>query len=362
MSAGRPIYPNLYVLLVATPGIGKNIIQDVYNLWHEAKLFNVAPHSITKAGLLDSLSEAGTNIVNGTDLIEYHCMLVASPEFGVLVPSHDLDFLSSLNLIYDCPNVVSERRRWSRDGKELVIVNPQLTIFAGTQPGYLASLLPEEAWTMGWTSRLVMIHASEGVQVALHLEEVGTNGQYLARNQFLWQNLVDRVAGLHEVHGQFKWTSAALSAAEAWHHNRMPPLPSHSKLVHYLPRRWVTTLKLSMISSISRSDELVITLDDFDRAREWLLQAEHSMPDIFREMTQRSDTQIIQELHQFAWRMYAKEQKPLDESRLVHFLQSRLPSEKVLRVLDIAERSNFLLREAGTKLWRPRPAHERGVE
>ena len=362
MSAGKPIYPNLYVLLVATPGIGKNVIQEVYNLWHEGKCFHVAPHSITKAGLMDSLGEAGTAKINGDDLVEYHSLLVASPEFGVLVPAHDLEFLSVLNFIYDNPPVTSERRRWSRDGKELSIVNPQLTIFAGSQPSYLSSLLPEEAWSMGWTSRLVMVHASEGVQIDLHLEAVGTNGAYLHRNKVLWQDLVDRLAALHQMHGVFKWTTPALKAAEAWYLDKLPPRPGHSKLTHYLPRRWVTTLKLAMVASIARADDLVIQLDDFDRAREWLLKAEHQMPDIFREMTQRSDTQVIQELHQFCWKAYAKTQRAMDESHLVHFLQSRIPSEKVMKVLEIAERSNFLMREAGTHLWKPRPAHERGVE
>lgn len=362
MSAGKPVYPNLYVLLVATPGIGKNIIQDVYNLWHEAKKFKVAPHSITKAGLMDTLSESGTSIVTGQELIEYHSLLVASPEFGVLVPAHDLDFLSSLNLIYDCPGVISERRRWSRDGNELVIVNPQITMFAGTQPGYLASLLPEEAWTMGWTSRLVMVHAGEGVSVTLNLEEVGTNGVYLTKSRSLWTGLIDRLAAIHEIRGQFKWTGEAIRLAETWYKAKMLPLPSHSKLLHYIPRRWLTTLKLCMVSSISRGDDLVLTADDFDRARSWLLAAEHVMPDIFREMTQRSDTQVIQELHQYVWRRFSKTNQPVDESFLYDFLQAKLPSEKISKLIEVAERSNFLTRDAGTKLYRPRPLHNRGVE
>jgi hypothetical protein len=363
MSAGRPVYPNLYTLLVATPGVGKNVIQEAHNLWFQSKKFKVAPNSITKAGLVDALAEAGTTIVLSDDLIEYHTMLVASAEFGVLVPAHDLEFLSVLNYIFDNPPSYSERRRWVNGGKEIVIVNPQLNIIAGTQPGFLSALLPEEAWTMGTTSRLIMVYASEAVQVDLHLEEHGAVHEYTAKNKSHGQALIDRLSALFDIHGAFYWTPDAARAAKSWYDNKCPPQPGHSKLFHYIPRRFIHVLKLAMVSSASQNDKMIITLEDFDRAREWLLDAELKMPDIFREMTQRSDTQIIQEMHLFLWGLYSKKKEAIHESHLVDFLQARVPSEKVFRIIEVAEKANFLIREAGlNKMYRPRPLHARGVE
>lgn len=361
MSAGKPIYPNLYVLLVATPGVGKNVIQETHNLWFAAKKFKVAPDSITRAGLIDALAEAGTTIIKGTDLLEYHTMLVASTEFGVLVPAYDLDFLSSLNRIFDNPPSHVERRRWVNQGKNIEISNPQLTLIAGTQPGYLSALLPEEAWTMGTTSRLIMVYAAEPVPVQLHLEQEGLPNGHYARALRTEIELASRLAALHDRHGAMPWTQAAAEAFTSWYAARCPPIPTHSKLLHYIPRRHLHVIKLCAISAASRG-AFVISLDDVTRAQDWLFEAERAMPDIFREMSQRSDKQIIEELHLFLWQSYSKDKKALHESHLIHFLQSRVPSEKVLRVLEIAERANFVIRDAGTQMYRPRPMHERGVE
>ena len=83
----------------------------------------------------------------------------------MLIPAHDLEFMSVLNDIYDNIRVFSERRRGNNLHKE--IINPQLNILAGTQPGFLGSLLPEEAWTMGFTSRLVPIYAATSPYVSI---------------------------------------------------------------------------------------------------------------------------------------------------------------------------------------------------
>src|SRR5882724_11244346 len=154
------LYPNMFCLLVGPPGVGKsNAISIVEELWYSSKKFKVAPNNVTKAALVDALLEADRKIIlpNGGGLVEYHCLLTSSSEFGVLVPAHDLEFLSVLNYIYDNPKVYRENRRSLN--KNIEIIHPQITILAGTQPGFLASLLPEEAWSMGFTSRIIMIYA-----------------------------------------------------------------------------------------------------------------------------------------------------------------------------------------------------------
>jgi hypothetical protein len=150
---------------------------------------------------------------------------------------------------------------------------------------------------------------------------------------------------------------------EAWAQDRCPPIPDHSKLQHYNGRRILHTLKLCMVAAVSRSGELNIKVEDVIRARDWLLHAEQTMPDIFREMVSRSDAQVIQELHFFLWKLWVKDRRPLHESRLIHFLSHRVPSDKVQRVIDVAERSNVIAREAGsTNTYIPRPVAEHGME
>lgn len=353
-TARSKLYPNMYVLLVGRPGVGKSqAIQPVGELWKQAKDIHVAPDNLTKPALIDAIAAAGRRIIRSeTEMVEYHSLAVASSEFGVLVPAHDLEFLNTLNHVYDNPASYRENRR-SMGDNQIDISNPQLTIIGGTQPAYLANLLPEEAWGMGFTARLMLIYSGETKRVSLFAKQEPRIDGY--------STLVSRMKAICKLYGPLSFEPDAEVEAERWAEAGCPPVPEHSKLENYTSRRILHALKLSIISAVS-GQRNAVSFYDFSRARDWLLHAETQMPDIFREMVARSDVQVIQEMHFFAWQLWIKDKKPIHESRLIHFLQNRVPSEKIMRVIEIAERSGIL--EAGEypHTFRPRPKHEHGME
>lgn len=351
------LYPNLYVLLVAPPAVGKSIaIKEVSSFWYGTKKFHLAPSNATKASLVDCIARAdGKRLVNG-NLVEYHSLLAASSEFGVMVPAHDLEFLSVLTDIYDCPTSYSEERR-SLGNKQVDIVNPQLTFIAGTQPAYMATMMPEEAWGQGFTSRLIMVYASTGPKTQLFGK--------LAMDQKLMnlkRKLIKQLTHLSTLFGCATFAPEAQSMLQAWLDGGSPPEPTHSKLVNYNGRRILHLLKLSMIAAVSSQGICHVRGEDVQRAMAWLFHAEEQMPDVFRDMMQKSDTMVIQEMHFFLWQIWVKSKEAIHHSRLVHFLQSRVPSEKVFRIIEVAEKSNIITRFAGTDSYVPRPTHQHGVE
>lgn len=357
VSAGKQVYPNLYVLLVSTPGVGKSqAIEHTDQFWREANDLHIAPHDVTKAALIDRLARASRKMVLGdADLVEYNSLLVAADEFGVLVPSHDTEFLSTLNRIFDNPPIHQQERRGLQ--ASIDIINPQLTIIGGTQPAYLANLLPEEAWGMGFMSRVIMVHSAKKVRVRL-----GLNGKGEGKlNTILYGELKSRLLEISKAYGRIDWSPNAADAVEDWNEAGLEPVPTHSKLDHYCQRRLFHVLKLSAISAISANSP-IITLLDFNRARDWLLEAERTMPDVFRAMVQKSDVQVIDELYFFAWQLYIKSKQPIHAARLVHFLSNRVPSERIPRVLDIAVKANIFNHLVDQNTYRPRPRHEHGLE
>lgn len=349
-TAKKTLYPNLYVLLVGPPGSGKTVsIDEAKDLLREVKGFHLAPSSVTSASLIDAIADAERTIVTPGGLVEYKSLIVQASEFGVLVPSHDLEFMAVLNDIYDNPRVFSQRRRHQNQGKNREIICPQLNMLAGAQPGFLSSLLPEEAWSMGFTSRLIMIYSSSAPSVELFDEAPFKNGEQQALRAGLFS--------MAKLMGRFNWQLEAAEQMSAWAREGMTPVPESPRLQHYNSRRVIYACKLSMIASASRScgTETIIRLADVQRAREWLLHAEALMPDIFRDMVGRSDAQVLQELHFYLWRLWVKDKKAIHEARLLAFLSTKAPSEKVFRLLELAERSNLVSREATTKLYTPRP-------
>lgn len=357
VTARRPMFPNLFTLLVATPGKGKSVaIEQVRDLWMAVRRdgrpgLQLAPDNVTKASLIDALADADTKIMNGTGMIEYHSLLVPADEFGVFVSAHDLDFLSVINAVYDNRPYYREKRRTLN--REVDITNPQLNILAGTQPGFLGSLLPDEAWSMGFTSRLIMIYSGESQVVDLFGETPNKEKDFAHLVAGL-----DRIAALC---GQMGWTQDAQTTITKWIDGGQSPVPKHSKLEHYVQRRILNVIKLSMISAISRGESIAIGQEDVIRATDWLLDAEKTMPDIFREMIRQSDNDVIQELHLFAWRVFAPKKEPIHESKLIGFLQMRLPSNKVPLVLQLAVKSH-LLEDIGGGMFTPRANMHANVE
>lgn len=367
------VWPNLYVLLVAPPAVGKGqAITPVEHIWHKAKgqitgRIKVAPHSMTKASMIDELAKAQRTIplnkFAGTeglsvDILQYASLTISAEELGVLVFKHDLEFLSTLTALYNDRPSYSETRR--TNSLSIEVFNPQVTLLAGTQPAFLANLLPEEAWGMGTMSRIIMIYA--GTPIKKGFFPVADNVVSL-RQRALRSSLELDMGQILDLYGRFTWEDAAAREFESWLEADMPPAPVHSKLIHYNGRRRRHIAKLAMVASLSRGNDLQVTLSDFNRAKDWLLDAEIVMPDVFREMTGKSDGQLIKELNFFMFAMWVRSgRKPLPTAMLYNFLQSRTTADRIERIIQTAERANIIAREAGTDTWIPRPADEHGVE
>ena len=340
-TAGSILYPNLYTLLVSPPGVGKSqAISVVHDLWTRTPELKMAPDNVTKASLLDFLEEAKqVKMLTSTEMIQYHSLAVAASEFGVFVPAHDLEFLSALNHIFDNPPSYKETRRTTK--KTLDIVNPQLNVIAGTQPAFLSTLLPEAAWGMGFMSRQLLIYSGEPLTVELFSFEVSNKDHRDA--------LIKDLREIGKLFGQFQFDQEAKAAITEWNNSGRQPVPEHSKLAHYNARRIIHVLKLCMVSSISSRTDLLVTRNDFERAKAWLIDAETRMPDIFRAMVLKSDADVLQDLLIYAWEMYNKaNKKPIHKSRIVGFLQTKVPAEKILRIIETAELSGLLEREFGS--------------
>lgn len=360
----RQTFANQYILLVAPPGVGKSVIEEVRELWRavidpgsiKSPGLKVAPDSMTKASLLDNLAKSRTTRLPPTGPpIEYHSLLIAAEEFSVLLPAYDLEYIGALNSIWNCWPRYQESRR-TGTVKELDIAYPQLHILGGVQPGWLASVFPEEAWSTGLARRTIMVYAPEGQLKSLFDE---AEGEVEVRRR-----IIDKLTTVSALYGEVEFDQAAKVRIEEWHWAGGPPTPGHSKLTHYVRTRSHFMLKLMLVSGVARNPAKPrVELVDFNRALAWLLEAEALMPDIFRAMVGRSDAQVIEELHYFAttsWKMQGG--KPLHERLLYGFLSQRVPHEKIRTLLEVSVRAGVLTEGVVPGTYTPRPNYQHGVE
>jgi hypothetical protein len=229
---------------------------------------------------------------------------------------------------------------------------PSINIIAGTQPSFLGDLLPDAAWQQGFTARFIMVYAPSAPEADM-FADVEDRSQLQAE---LTKGIVTRAKLL----GQFVISEEAKDKMRLWISGGMKPVPEHERLTTYRAKRNQMLLKLTMIAAVSARAELHITGADVDRARSWLVAAENAMPDIFRDMRQKSDSLVLNELHRFAWDVWVKShakvelRKPLHRSKLMEFLAERGPSDKALRVLEAAVQMDWFEQLPDTLLFVPK--------
>ena len=102
----------------------------------------------------------------------------------------------------------------------------------------------------------------------------------------------------------------------------------HPKMNHYNSRRWYHLIKLMMLSSIARGDDMVVEEADFVRALTWLEEAESTMPEIFKAMSTGGDSQVIREAWHFLYEITVKTKSPVPEQRLYAHLAQRVLRRK----------------------------------
>lgn len=353
------IFPNVFVLLVGPPGSGKTqSVMPIKALWRATKELVVSPDSMTRASLVDEMEKGARMYLHGKGILDYHSLLIATDEIGTLIPAYDQEILNVISKLYDCEESYLESRRHIK--KITDISRPHLSIIAGAQPGFLSSVLPETAWTQGFASRLSMIYSGESIVSDVLGDD--TVLDLSAENAAKFKCILAPIQAMLKLYGKVTWTDDAAKELRSWALHDCPPKPVHSKLEHYNRRRALTTVKLSIISAVSRSGELEIHKWDFDRAKHWLLIAETFMPDIFRAMKNKSDAVVIEEMHYMMWELYMKTNKPVNGNVLWHFLKDRVPAEKIQRVIDTACASEMIRKKTNENVYIPLPLAGHGKQ
>lgn len=336
------LYPNLYVVLVGPPGVGKTILtSQVWSMWNnlsdvgDPNGFHLASSSLTSASIVDDLREATRRIIHpNMEISSFNSLAICSNELGVLLPEYDTSFMSKLTDIYD-GHPYSERRRT----KELnfKIDAPQLNMIACTTPSYLNGMLPEGAWDQGFLSRTLIVFSAETLRRPIFGETV--------LHQDLRKDLEHDLQLIFHTFGKITFDEEAVKGIENWAAAGGPPVPEHPKLMHYNTRRTAHLLKLCMIACVSAGEALTVTLDNFHTALDWLLEMENVLPDIFKAMVVGGDSRAMEECWYQVGLWHQKDSRPIAEARIVAFLAERIPAHNISRVMEVMERVGMLKKE-----------------
>ena len=168
-------------------------------------------------------------------------------------------------------------------------------------------------------------------------------------------DMVSDLKVINNLVGQFAYDDEYKQAVNNWRALGQRPAPVHPKLTHYNSRRLTHLLKLSMVSSIDRGNTLRITAADFNRATNWLHEAEAFMPDIFRAGAVGADSRALDEIHHHV--VASDRGKGVSETSIVNFARGLIPIHSVGRVIQVLENAGMIraigMDKLGIKYYRP---------
>ena len=329
------IFPNLYTILVAPPGIGKTrTIMSARKFLAELPEFSIAPTSMTMASLVDFLSRSSKKHVlpKGKGILDYHTSMMIMDEWSAFMSEYSHDIIGGLTTFYDV--TVPYRETRVTKSRDTTIPRPQLNMLAGSTPSNLMKFMPDFAWDQGFTSRIILVYSDE--------QRLIDDFTGVIREPD--PNLLHDLKAIEGVIGEFTITKDWQDHVMAWRVSGEGAKPSHPKLIHYNSRRKVHLYKLSMIAAIDKGDDLTLTADCFVTARKWLEEAEVNMPLLFSAGTTTLDARAMDEIVDFMRR----EGKPVLQHRLLHFACKLVPQHAVVRVLQLMELSQ-MIEEAGER-------------
>lgn len=315
----KPLHPNLFVFLVGPSGLGKGAAMShmlqLEHQWHHV-LNGAATHKALVKRFSTPQPQEGPGYEN--------CYLIHE-ELGNSIPSGTLgnDFVKFVTDTYD--RAGSRYTDATRTEGEVEFAQPCLNWLAGTTPEWLAKTISYEDMLSGFFGRVIGVPAwyDDANRVYHPARHDPVDRQEVVDYLCARIHLLTRIPA----HSQFKMTKAAERIDEERYVNQLPP--EDERLRPYFKRESDLILKLAMVLSLCRSQNLTISVDDINDAHDLVTQGRKDMKTILEWATRstwRVAEQAILDLLEQRRNSWVRRARILQEIR-EHNLSSREADE-----------------------------------
>lgn len=282
-------YPNLYVFLVANPGIGKSSALDravdlLAGLGTHDGLspINIIAEQITEAKLIDSMLDSSKSYMDGSKLIQHCSGYYHASEASNAIKEVFGNPIPCFTSFYDCPRTF--RKSTKKDG-DVLVNNICFNMIAGCTFEFLGKLITDDNIMGGFASRIIYVPFREKMVREVKFQD-GLGAVESAEQERMRLALQADLRDIYQMQGAFTAEPAYARAYEKWfleYEEYRQSNPSE-KLQSLLVRRPTIMLKLGMILSASENSDRVLRLHHIDGAQKLIESVESQLPGMLREM------------------------------------------------------------------------------
>ena len=284
--------PNFFVILVApagvcnkstTSGIGMSLLRAVSGI-------NFGPDSVTWQALTQYLSEHGEKLPTGGGNSEImSCVTLAISELGTFLDMQNREMIDVLVDLWDGRPVPWTRR--TKGGGEERILNPWINMIAGTTPAWILQFLPEYAIGGGFTSRCVFVYADKKHKLSAFPRDEMTPDVIAMRDK-----LIQDLKLISTLNGEITITEGAKEIVKKWYIDHWHTRPAHlrdERLSGYAARKQTHLLKIAMVLSAARRNDLQIDEEIIEAALLLLSDIETNMAQVFQFIGAEDDVKSL---------------------------------------------------------------------
>lgn len=277
-------YPNLYIVLVAPPGIvSKSTTAGLgMDLLRQVQGVAFGPEIVTWPALVDAFEAASDAPLIGEAYYPQSALTLESSEFGVLLDPQDKGMVDLLVSLWDGKQGKMEKKTKTSGNNS--IENPWINIIACTTPSWIAGNFPEYMVGGGFTSRTLFVYADAKAKlVAYPFQHVPPDHDEKK------QKLVDDLQYIFDnVRGEYRLTPRALEWGEHWYNQhytqKAANLSDDDRFGGYLARKQTMIHKVGMIVAASSGDSMYLTEEHLNLAATMITDLEPDLQFVFSKI------------------------------------------------------------------------------
>jgi hypothetical protein len=274
------LFPNLFVVLVGRPGIGKGVAMTPgISLLKKAGTANILSDRITMEYVLEKLSKGFPKIYqssNGTGPPSGQGIKLGTESSALLISTELSVFIAASQFSITCLTDLWDSKegvyQYGTRGKgEWNINEPIVSLIGGSAQNFLVKSIPADAVGGGFTRRVNFVLATERAPLPVVKTPLVSKDA-----------LVEDLRHISQIRGQFTLTPAALQLLRDYYGTCDADDFDDEASAVYKASKWANAGKLAEIISISRDDSLVITEEDFQAGIDKVEEVAKNIKIVFR--------------------------------------------------------------------------------
>jgi hypothetical protein len=329
------VYPNIYAILVAPPGvckkstaanIGVDILQELpgINIIRE----KATPESLVKAMLDGTIAQPISS--DGLVMESQATAFIFAPELAVFLgrETYNEGLIGILTTLFDCHN------RWESmtvgRGRSL-LHNIHLCMLGATTPDLMNKVIPQSAFGGGFLSRIIFAAKSRTPRCVPFPK---------LRDQLMRERLVAQLVRIAENRGQIVQSKEAEAWAIDWyikHHKRMQAQDDLT-LSGYLERKQDHMIKLCIVLLLSSGQDLILTPELYSQALSILNYTERTMGDAFTSI----QTTDVGKDHDRILKLMENNGGRMEHSRLLRRLYGYMDAQGFRKSIGTLKEAGFV--------------------